>query len=253
MKEVKHNGNHFLIYDSIQELPCERFFQFNLQLALEAGIGGDINAIMARTGEMREWVRRGKKEEALQALNNLENAFNLLIQGVTPDTNAFVCLVKEANGTPVDDLSQSGMTRYLSQWSKRGLTIGKVKAIVMELKKNFVFEVETFFPDENGSTGAKAVERVNLLKRRTLTALRLIQGKVEPSELERFDTLILEFLKPTIYSGPQGFEVRKINAFEDAIVIIRKELNIQGAMTAHQFLKHSETVKAIIAARKQKK
>ncbi len=249
MRELNHNGNRFLIYDTIQELSCERFFQFNMQVALEAGIGGDINAVMQRTAEFREWVKRGRKDEALQALNNLENTLNLIIRGITPESNAFVCLVKEANGVAVDDLSQSGMTRYLMEWSKKGLTIGKVKAVVAELKKNFAFEVEMFFPDDG--SGGQSVERANLLKRRTLTALKYIQGKAELSELEKFDDMMLEFIKPTIYSGSNGFEVRKINGFEDAIVIIRKELNIQGPMTAHQFLKHSQTVKAIFAARKQ--
>lgn len=136
MKEVKHNGHTFLIYDSITEFPVENFFKFNLNVALQAGIGGDMNSVMARNKELREWIRRGRKKDAMQALSNMENTIMAIMSGIDPESNAFVCCVHSCDGVPVDDLSQEGMTRCLKQWSKKGLTIGKVKEWLEEVKKN---------------------------------------------------------------------------------------------------------------------
>jgi len=251
MIKQKHNGNCFLIYDSIQELPVDRFFRFNLQIAMDAGIGGDMNSIIARNQELREWIGRGRKSEALQALSNMENAIMVAMSEITPLSNAFVCLVKSVNGEEVTDLSQGGMDRYLKEWGKKGLTWGKVKGWVNEAKKNFTYEVGQFFPEIGN--GVQAVERASLLKRRTLAALQFIQGKIEEKAIRKYDDILIEFIRPNLYAGSEGVEVVRTNSFEDAIVVIRKELNIHDDMTAHQFLKHSQTVKQIMANRKKKK
>lgn len=250
MREQLYKGNHFLLYDSIQELPVDNFFKFNLNLTLNAGIGGDIQAIMERQAELKEWIRRGRKKEALQAVNNMENTIAAIMAGVNPETNAFVCMVHSCNGEKVTDLSQEGMNRYLKKWSKKGFTIGKLKGWLIAAKKNFDFEIEQFFPEVGNS--AQAISRSNILKRRTIAALKFIQGKGEYSAVKILDDILIELVKPHIYVGSEGVEVLRTHGFEDAMVVIRKELNIHDPqMSAYQFLKHSKTVKEIFANRKK--
>lgn len=252
MKDEKHKGNHFLIYDSIQEVPVHRYFKFNLQVAFDAGIGSGLNGSAARMSEFREWTRKGRKAEALAAINNLEQSIEFILAGISPETNAFVCLVKEANGKPVEDLSVEGMKRYLDAWGKKGLTIGKITGWVNEIKKNFAFEVEQFFPEVGNSP--QTIERALMLKRRTLAVLRYLVGQKEQLQtVEQIDAVMLEFIKPNIYGGHKGIEVQRTNGFVDTIMLIRKELNVSKDMTAHEFLKHCETVKEIISSRKKRK
>lgn len=252
MKHEKHNGNYFTLYDSIQELPAERFFRFNLYAVIDAGIGSDFDDLIARNSELRQWIQKGRKTEAVQASINLENLLYFFLNNVSPESNCFVCLVKECNGEEVTDLSEEGCKRYLKKWSKKGLTIGKIKGFVNAAKKKFNFEVSQFFPEADGG-GAKKIERVGLLKRRTIAVLKHIQGVADRADVERYDNILMDFIKPIVFGGSDGLEVSRINNFEDALVLIQKELGVAPEMTAHQFIKHSETVKQIIKNRKKRR
>lgn len=254
MKKVKWNGNYFLTYDSIQEMPAENFFKFNLNIAIESGIGSDVDAVSKRSAELRGWIAKDKKEEALKALANYEAALTFLISNVSPGTMAFVCMVHSCNGVEVTDLSDDGLSRYILEWSRKGLTIGKIRGLVEQAKKKFDLEQETFFPKLFNSPSV--IEMANQMKRRSIASLQIIQGvSIERNEkiMAAVDDILLKIASPKQYGGHDGFEVSRIHNFEDSLVLIGEKLQVDVfRMTAFQFIKNCEILKKRFAASKGK-
>lgn len=111
-------------------------------------------------------------------------------------------------------------------------------------------EFQVFFPKLFDSAEVK--EYTSALKKRTLLALREIQGKpVNESELEEIENFLFGFFKPKQYWGSDGEEVRHIRGFEQTCIVIHQHIpKDPRKMTVLEFY---ETLQFLRAQMKEKK
>ena len=135
MKTLTHNRHEIKIYDSVEELPINRFQDFNRWLMLDAGIGSDAESINLRLGNIAKLLNLEEKNEALKEVANLSQSMAFVMSKLSPEFNAFICLCDSINGKKVNDLSDEGIKGYIEILSRTKVPIWKVREWLEEAKK----------------------------------------------------------------------------------------------------------------------
>ena len=135
MKRINLRGVVLEMYDSIDEMPITRFQEYNRFLLIDAGIGSDMDSISKHIGRLNRFIDKDEKENAKQELNNYFQNLLFVIEHTSPEMSAFCSLVVSVNGHPYNDLSEEGVQRLKNKLSRKGLTIGKVRQFLNEIKK----------------------------------------------------------------------------------------------------------------------
>lgn len=150
MLTIRHNGNVLEIYNSIDELPIERYQAFNRFAMLDAGIGGDLASIDQRLTKLGLLVKRGNIEDIQTELGNLRQSLVFVLENTNPQLLSFVMLIKTINGKELTDISIEGAKATIELLSKKGFTIGKVKGILYQLKKKLMMNLTCFSQAKKG-------------------------------------------------------------------------------------------------------
>lgn len=135
MKRINLRGIVLEMYDSIDEMPITRFQEYNRFLLIDSGIGSDVESISKHIAKVNRFIDQDQKENAKQELNNYFQNLLFVIEHTSPEMSAFCALIASVNGHPYNDLSEEGVQRLKSRLSKKGLTIGKVRQFLNEIKK----------------------------------------------------------------------------------------------------------------------
>jgi len=133
------------IYDSIDELPFARFQEYNRAVMIDSGIGADVTAIDRHINQARQYNAAEDTENTEKALLNMRQAITFAIEKASPESRAFVALIRRMNGREVDDLSEENVTRIMAELSRAGLTIGKLRGLIATVKKNWTRRWRFFF------------------------------------------------------------------------------------------------------------
>jgi hypothetical protein len=144
MLDVIINGNYLEIYDSIDELPFFRFQEFNRALLIDTGIGSDFAAFDRHIEQARRYIAAGKQEQADQALLNLRQAISFGLERISPESQAFACLIHKMNGQEISSLSAESAARAVLGLSKKGLTVGKLRGLLERIKKKSMTSLRRF-------------------------------------------------------------------------------------------------------------
>jgi len=124
-------------YDSIDEMPTERFFTYNRMLLLDSGIGGDMEAIDGHITKIMGYVTRDKKEEATQELMNMRSSFYFVIENMNPKHLSFAALVHRIDGKLMTDFSDENLRNLVKQFSQWGANRGFYERAIEAVKKKF--------------------------------------------------------------------------------------------------------------------
>ncbi len=135
MKTEKYKGHKVVYYDSVEELPINRFQAFNKWLMLDSGIGSDLNAVNTRLNNIAKYINLDSKEEALKEIANLTQAFAFITGHLSPEFNAFICLCDSIDGQKVSDLSDEGIKGYIELLSRKKIPILKLREWLNAAKK----------------------------------------------------------------------------------------------------------------------
>ena len=135
MMNVTINGNHLEMYDSIDELPFSRFQEFNRALLIDTGLGSDFAAFDRHIEMARRYNADGKQQQVEQALLNLRQSLSFAMEKISPESQAFVCLIHRMNGREIDNFSPDNITRVIKELSRKGLTVAKIRGILETIKK----------------------------------------------------------------------------------------------------------------------
>lgn len=222
-------GSHVLkIYDSVDSLPIDRFFKFNLNLLIDSGIGGDLESIDSHLSVLAKFISEGEKEKAGVKLENLRTAFSFVLQNINPKSRAFICLIKEIDGEPFNDLTDQGIEKMILRLGKAGATKGFIYSLVEALKKKFNEELKIFFPNEFGMDG-RTKEFFGDVLARTKSLLKFIITKNEQflEQIETIDKTLFQMIKPQSYSGAKGVEAVFIRQYEEMNIILAENFHIQ--------------------------
>jgi len=109
------------LFDSIEDLPIERFMKANKYWMLHDSIGSDISDF-DKNHYNKFALIAGDKEKMLKSLEN----FRILVFNIMNEINvqhlSFACLVYSINDQLITDLSEESLKGVLKRLSDLGLT-----------------------------------------------------------------------------------------------------------------------------------
>ena len=134
--KIQYIGRHKIeMYDSIDELPTERFFTYNRMLLIDSGIGGDMEAIDEHIGKIMRYVAADEKDKAQQELLNMRSSFYFVTENLNPKHLSYVALVHSIDGKRMTDFGDDNLRRVLKQFSEWGASRGVISRALEAVKK----------------------------------------------------------------------------------------------------------------------
>lgn len=257
MMNFKFNGHELVLFDSIQELPIDRFQMYNLNLMLDAGIGSDLNAYNKHVNMIVQFINAGDKESAVKQLRNKQQSVHFIINKNSPEYSSFVALIYSIDGKELTekDLTDEGVKKIIDQLGKKRFSIGNLRSLFKSIKKKIEFETDQFFPKLVNHSSAK--ELISKLKIRTNFVLENIINQTDKftQQIKEIDAYLLSVSKPNVYSGSNGLEVGMIRNFEQTCNLLEFH-NLSSApkkLTTLSFLEKTIALKELIKKMKKKK
>lgn len=129
------NGTEISIYGSAKELPITRYTELQKYLAMESGIGSNIEAINMHYLRLKALIEEDKKTDAIMENENALLALRTLLNGVSYYGLAFGCLVARIGAEMCEDISEEGLFSTIEKLKVSGLTQGALEDAVEEVKK----------------------------------------------------------------------------------------------------------------------
>lgn len=140
------NGNVVELFDSVDNMPAINFQEFNTGIVIDAGIGSDAESIERHITEIARFIQADDKENALKQLSNYHNCLHLIVNKVSPKYRAFAACVASINGELFPHFEDSKIEKVQDLVNKTGITYGKIKALIGQVKKNLMMKLSFIFP-----------------------------------------------------------------------------------------------------------
>ena len=242
MKVVCIKGKVLKLYDSIYEMPIVNFQKYNRYLLIDAGLGSDVDDIDAHIVKIAKLIKAKDENSALQELQNMRQCLHLINSNISPKYMAFAALIHSINGKVVTDLSDDNLRLILSSLNDTPRSF--ITRILAVFKKKVQTELETYFPIAF-SASAKDKDLYDKLKARTLLILEdIINHSDSSTDIAKIDAIMMTMCKPKLFYGPESVEVKHERDFNNACLLIAKELNYNtDNLTVLQFYSALELIK----------
>ncbi len=135
MNEAIHNGHQIKYFDSMEDIPIDRFVVHNFMLSVDTGIGSDMEAVDRKIDPIFEMLGRGDVDKVREALINMKINLRNVVSKQHPKLMSFAALVHSVDGVEYNDLTESGLTKLVNKMGKIGISWGTVKFIIDQVKK----------------------------------------------------------------------------------------------------------------------
>lgn len=112
MRVGKVNNHTVEIYESIDEMPIQRFQKYNKYMLIDSSIGSDIQDILNHIDRTKIYIK-GEPNLAIAELDNMKQAIYLVGEEMSPKYMAFAVLVRKIDGHETNDLTDSGLKKVL--------------------------------------------------------------------------------------------------------------------------------------------
>lgn len=137
-KRQLYNGE-ITVYNSIKQLPIQRYTQLNIFFSQLIGIGDNFSSFHSHLRKIDSFSAAGDHEAARQERINLTYNMHMITEGIDIQTRCFLCMVKDINGQPVGDLeNDKDCLDAFKLLTDSGCTVGDVEDILEELKKKLM-------------------------------------------------------------------------------------------------------------------
>ena len=146
MTTVQHNFTTLEMYDSIEEAPITRFHLFNKYLVIDSGIGSNASDVDAHIGRITSLIDRDSAKAKVE-LENMRQNIIMMLSNISPETNAFVCMIKSINGKEVkdEDLTELGIQKIIAELGRRKVPTGIIQKTLAAIKKKLTLNLSSFF------------------------------------------------------------------------------------------------------------
>lgn len=250
MKIGKINKHTVEIYDSIDELPINRFQRYNKYLLIDSGVGSDLQDVLDHIDRAKIYIK-SNPSMAITELDNMKQAVYLVSEQISPKYMAFAVLVSNIDGQPMDDLTDAGLQRVLDilKEAKKSWIDG----ILHSVKKKIDEELSLYFPGRFEDATCK--EYYDQLRSHTMLKLQhLLTGEDISSASEDIEVRLAILTKPKIFSGKKSVEITYDKQFEEMCLILSQNLQIHTQdMTVLQFYNAFEYLQKQAKKMKQNK
>lgn len=132
MRTTVLNSKVVVMYDSISDLPIDRYHAFNKMVLIDSGIGSDLSDFDNHFERLRIYINTNP-DEAIKELNNLRQSVFFIQNDISPKLLAFAALVVKINGKDYSDLSADGLKKVVEEIN--GEAFEKVTGELEEVKK----------------------------------------------------------------------------------------------------------------------
>jgi hypothetical protein len=135
MKTIQIGKHEVKFYDSIKEMPIQRYNAMQGFLMQDSGIGSDMRAVEQHFKNLDAFLIAGKIQDAIQERQNLHINFYAALEKIDFKSMSFACMISTIDGLNVgiSDEELKGALKKIE-----GVTLGQVSDILEELKKNFI-------------------------------------------------------------------------------------------------------------------
>lgn len=232
MKIGKINKHTLEIYDSIDEMPINRFQRYNKYLLIDSGVGSDLQDVLDHIDRAKIYIK-SNPSMAITELDNMKQAVYLVSEQISPKYMAFAVLVSKIDGQPMDDLTDAGLQRVLDILKEAEKSW--IDGILHSVKKKIDEELSLYFPGRFEDATCK--EYYDQLRSHTMLKLQhLLTGEDISSASEDIEVRLAILTKPRIFSGKKSVEIAYDKQFEEMCLILSQNLQIHTQdMTVLQF------------------
>lgn len=251
MKTVKLGGHDVVLYNSIDELPMERFHRYNKMLLVDAGVGSDISDFDTHIERVVRYIRKGDNENGAKELDNLRQNVYLIMSEQSASDMSFACLVRSIDGEACDDISEEGLAAILKRLG--GVPRREMTDALQSVKKKIDDELSLYFPDIFDDVEVR--EYYDIMKRRTLAVLdNIVNGESEERDktIEDLTERMVLYSKPKVFSGHKSVEIEHDKNFESICLTIQSETHADAKrMTALEFYNAYEYLRKMAKERQK--
>lgn len=210
-------------YDGMDDMPADKFHQFNAFILIEAQVGSDLDSFGKHLAKMKRFAKDGDIDNHGKECDLLYHSVSLAMQRVSPLMNAFIPMIKTWNGEPFDFVPNDRCDHYVSILSKEGATVGFFKRLVNAFKKKVDEQMGLYFP-KLSSRGSSML--FSQLKRMAMALLdEVIRDNDQSRVIDEIDRYLLSLNEPKVFHGPNGLDVQLTLNFHKMCISLKPHLN----------------------------
>lgn len=249
MKTGKVNKHTVEIYDSIDELPIQRFQKYNKYMLIDSGVGSDLQDVLNHIDRAKIYIKSNPAMAATE-LDNMRQSIYLLVDELSPKHMAFAALVHKIDGEEMNDISDAGLKRVLEILSEAKK--GWLDGVLNSVKKKIDHELNLYFPGKFDDANQK--EYYDNLREHTKVRLEeIISGESMEESCKAIETRLALLAKPRIFSGAKSVEIEYDKQFEEMCLVLAHNLQVQPyTMTVLQFYNAFDYLKKLSSRSKAK-
>lgn len=249
MKVGKVNKHTVEMYDSIDELPIQRFQKYNKYLLIDSGVGSDLQDVLNHIERAKIYIKANPVMAATE-LDNLRQSIYLVTEEMSPKYMAFAVLVNKIDGKVMDDMSDAGLKKVLEILSEAKK--GWLDGVLNSVKKKIDRELSLYFPGKFDDATQK--EYFDNLREHTKIKLQeIISGEDMEQYRKAIETRLALLSKPRIFWGAKSVEIEYDKQFEEMCLILSHNLQVNPySMTVLQFYNAFDYLKKLTARKKAK-
>lgn len=249
MKVGKVNKHTVEMYDSIDELPIQRFQKYNKYLLIDSGVGSDLQDVLNHIERAKIYIKANPVMAATE-LENLRQSIYFVTEEMSPKYMAFAVLVNKIDGEEMNDMSDAGLKKVLQILSEAKK--GWLDEVLNSVKKKIDRELSLYFPGKFDDATQK--EYFDNLKEHTKIKLQeIISGEDMEQYRKAIETRLALLSKPRIFWGVKSVEIEYDKQFEEMCLILSHNLQVNPySMTVLQFYNAFDYLKKLTARKKAK-
>ena len=136
MNELRLPLGKIKYYDSIEDMPIERFMRFSLYTMIDASIGSDMASVDRHYSTLYKLIESNQREKVLVEIDNLRNNLYFVLENISTKGLAYGCLIHSIRGKEVKDTTKDSLLKVTKKLSRMGMRQKHLSRIVAEVKKN---------------------------------------------------------------------------------------------------------------------
>ena len=245
----KVNKHTVEIYDSIDELPIQRFQKYNKFLLIDSGVGSDLQDVLNHIDRSKIYIK-SNPAMAMTELENMRQSIYLVKDELSPKYMAFAVLVKKIDGEEMNDMSDAGLKNVLEILSEAKK--GWLDGVLNSVKKKIDRELSLYFPGKFDDANQKEYFD-NLREHTKLRLEEIISGENMEESCKAIETRLALLSKPRIFWGAKSVEIEYDKQFEEMCLILSHNLQVNPyTMTVLQFYNAFDYLKKLTTRKKAK-
>ncbi len=137
MITLKAGYKELEFWSSIEELPMERYIQFQIMAFQDAGLGSTLLDYDKHEESIDTFLAAERYEDAIKQRENKRFSVYMMLEKMSTKSLTLACLCNRIGKDLKFDISTDGLTSTSKEINKTGIPFIEIKRFTNELKKNW--------------------------------------------------------------------------------------------------------------------